>query len=68
MNPTSIHITAVVVRWKTKTGREQKGVATTWLQTKKPISKFYNTFTQLGGHCNDDGDEHMVMVGMKIWL
>ncbi|KXJ28988.1 NADPH--cytochrome P450 reductase [Exaiptasia diaphana] len=32
----SIHVTAVVVHWKTNTGREQKGVATTWLKTKIP--------------------------------
>ena len=44
MNPTSIHITAVVVRWTTKTGREQKGVATTWLQTKKPIGTFSSPY------------------------
>ena len=36
MYPTSIHITAVVVRWTTSTNREQKGVATNWLATKKP--------------------------------
>jgi len=39
MHSTSIHITAVVVRWTTSTGREQKGVATTWLATKKPKGK-----------------------------
>ncbi|XP_031568729.1 NADPH--cytochrome P450 reductase-like [Actinia tenebrosa] len=36
LNPKSIHVTAVVVRYTTKTGRLQKGVATTWLQTKIP--------------------------------
>ncbi|XP_015749750.1 PREDICTED: NADPH--cytochrome P450 reductase-like [Acropora digitifera] len=36
MYPTSIHITAVLVRWTTATGRVQKGVATTWLATKMP--------------------------------
>ncbi|KAK3751514.1 hypothetical protein QZH41_019091, partial [Actinostola sp. cb2023] len=36
LHPKSIHVTAVVVRWDTITGREQKGVATTWLQTKIP--------------------------------
>lgn len=36
MYPTSIHITAVLVRWDTSTGRVQKGVATNWLATKKP--------------------------------
>lgn len=36
MYPTSIHITAVLIRWTTSTGRIQKGVATTWLATKRP--------------------------------
>lgn len=36
MYPNSIHITAVLVRWTTSTGRVQKGVATTWLSSKKP--------------------------------
>lgn len=36
MYPTSIHITAVLVRWTTATGRVQKGVATSWLATKMP--------------------------------
>ncbi|PFX23368.1 NADPH--cytochrome P450 reductase [Stylophora pistillata] len=36
MYPTSIHITAVLVRWNTSSGRVQKGVATNWLATKKP--------------------------------
>merc|ERR1712141_984586 len=39
MNPKSIHITAVVTLWTTKTGRTQKGVATTWLQLKKPAGE-----------------------------
>lgn len=32
----SIHITAVVVDWETRTGRRQKGVATCWLKEKIP--------------------------------
>ena len=36
MHPNSIHVTAVLVNWTTKTGRVQKGVATTWLASKKP--------------------------------
>ena len=32
----SIHITAVVVDWQTRTGRRQKGVATCWLKDKIP--------------------------------
>jgi len=32
----SIHVTAVVVDWTTRTGRRQKGVATTWLKTMSP--------------------------------
>ena len=39
MNPKSIHITAVVTLWTTKTGRTQKGVATTWLQLKVPVGE-----------------------------
>lgn len=34
--PTSIHITAVVVEYKTPTGRINKGVTTTWLKEKHP--------------------------------
>ncbi|KAL9982110.1 hypothetical protein ACROYT_G010910 [Oculina patagonica] len=36
MYPTSIHITAVLVRWTTSTDRVQHGVATNWLATKNP--------------------------------
>ena len=36
MYPSSIHVTAVVVDWTSRIGRRQKGVATTWLQTKIP--------------------------------
>ncbi|EDO39434.1 predicted protein [Nematostella vectensis] len=35
-HPSHIHVTAVVVKWTTKTGRVQNGVATTWLATKIP--------------------------------
>jgi NADPH-ferrihemoprotein reductase len=34
----SVHITAVLVDWKTKTGRNQRGVATYWLSTKLPTN------------------------------
>ncbi len=34
--PKRIHITAVVVDWLTRIGRQQKGVATTWLKQKVP--------------------------------
>lgn len=37
-HPTSIHITAVVVKYETKTGRTMKGVATNWLALMKPDS------------------------------
>ncbi|XP_011700669.1 PREDICTED: NADPH--cytochrome P450 reductase isoform X2 [Wasmannia auropunctata] len=36
IHPTSIHITAVVVEYKTPTGRINKGVTTTWLKEKHP--------------------------------
>jgi len=39
MHKNSIHVTAVVVDWKTRTGRRQKGVATTWLQSKVPTEE-----------------------------
>uniref|UniRef100_A0A8C4WQB5 Cytochrome p450 oxidoreductase n=1 Tax=Gopherus evgoodei TaxID=1825980 RepID=A0A8C4WQB5_9SAUR len=35
-HPHSIHICAVVVEYETKTGRVNKGVATTWLKNKVP--------------------------------
>ncbi|XP_020298213.1 NADPH--cytochrome P450 reductase isoform X2 [Pseudomyrmex gracilis] len=34
--PNSVHITAVVVEYKTPTGRINKGVTTTWLKEKHP--------------------------------
>lgn len=36
VHPHSIHICAVVVEYETKTGRVNKGVATTWLKNKVP--------------------------------
>lgn len=33
---TSVHITAVVVEYKTPTGRVNKGVTTSWLKEKHP--------------------------------
>uniref|UniRef100_A0A8C0YSP4 NADPH--hemoprotein reductase n=1 Tax=Cyprinus carpio carpio TaxID=630221 RepID=A0A8C0YSP4_CYPCA len=36
VHPNSIHICAVVVEYKTKTGRVNKGVATNWLKNKMP--------------------------------
>lgn len=34
MHPDSIHITAVVIEYETKTGRTNRGVATSWLKEK----------------------------------
>lgn len=34
--PGSIHVTAVLVDWITRTGRRQKGVATSWFKTMLP--------------------------------
>ncbi|XP_065174334.1 NADPH--cytochrome P450 reductase isoform X2 [Atheta coriaria] len=34
--PTTVHITAVLVEYKTPTGRTNKGVTTTWLKGKQP--------------------------------
>ncbi|RDD42884.1 NADPH--cytochrome P450 reductase [Trichoplax sp. H2] len=36
VHPTAIHVTAVLVNFTTKTGREYKGVATTWLKNLIP--------------------------------
>ena len=36
--PTNVHITAVLVQYKTPTGRINKGVATTYLKEKQPGS------------------------------
>ncbi|XP_015598429.1 NADPH--cytochrome P450 reductase isoform X3 [Cephus cinctus] len=36
LHPTTIHITAVVVEYKTPTGRINRGVTTTWLKEKHP--------------------------------
>nr|CAG4641507.1 EOG090X027R [Eurycercus lamellatus] len=35
--PDSVHVTAVLVQYKTPTGRVNNGVATTWLAAKKPV-------------------------------
>jgi NADPH-ferrihemoprotein reductase len=34
--PDSVHLTAVLVEYETKSGRVNKGVATNWLKTKQP--------------------------------
>merc|ERR1712055_1124326 len=39
VHPTSVHICGVVVEYQTPTGRVNKGVATTWLQTKIPTGE-----------------------------
>ncbi|XP_050667173.1 NADPH--cytochrome P450 reductase isoform X1 [Leptidea sinapis] len=36
LHPETVHVTAVVVKYKTATGRINKGVATTWLAEHKP--------------------------------
>ncbi|CAL7941894.1 unnamed protein product [Xylocopa violacea] len=36
LHPTTIHITAVVIEYKTPTGRINKGVTTSWLKEKHP--------------------------------
>ncbi|EHB08276.1 NADPH--cytochrome P450 reductase [Heterocephalus glaber] len=36
VHPNSVHICAVVVEYETKSGRINKGVATSWLQAKNP--------------------------------
>lgn len=63
MHPTSIHITAVLVKWNTSTGRVQKGVATNWLATKNPEGTVYILFNKKTSNikctsrvtlCNDD--------------
>ncbi|XP_016993507.2 NADPH--cytochrome P450 reductase [Drosophila takahashii] len=38
MHPTDVHVTAVLVEYKTPTGRINKGVATTYLKSKQPQS------------------------------
>ena len=39
MNQKSIHVTAVVVDFKTPTGRQLNGVATSWLKKKIPAGE-----------------------------
>lgn len=36
LHPTKVHVTAVLVKYETPTGRINKGVATTFMQDKKP--------------------------------
>ncbi|XP_055525974.1 NADPH--cytochrome P450 reductase isoform X1 [Wyeomyia smithii] len=36
--PTTVHVTAVLVKYETKTGRVNKGVATTFLAQKHPVN------------------------------
>lgn len=40
LHPTTVHITAVLVQYKTPTGRLNKGVATTFLAMKHPENGF----------------------------
>ena len=40
MHKDSIHVTAVLVDWATRTGRKQKGVATSWLKTMLPVNEY----------------------------
>jgi len=37
VTPTKISITAILVDYTTRTGRHQKGVATSWLKLKQPV-------------------------------
>nr|CAG4646082.1 EOG090X027R [Macrothrix elegans] len=37
VHPETVHVTAVLVKYNTPTGRINKGVATTWLAAKKPV-------------------------------
>nr|XP_054502882.1 NADPH--cytochrome P450 reductase [Agelaius phoeniceus] len=39
VHPNSIHICAVTVEYETKTGRLNKGVATSWLRSKVPVQQ-----------------------------
>lgn len=39
VHPNSVHICAVVVEYETKSGRINKGVATSWLQAKDPAGE-----------------------------
>ncbi|XP_054731443.1 NADPH--cytochrome P450 reductase isoform X2 [Anastrepha obliqua] len=39
LNPNHVHVTAVLVQYKTPTGRVNNGVATTYLKNKKPGSE-----------------------------
>ncbi|XP_017079507.2 NADPH--cytochrome P450 reductase [Drosophila eugracilis] len=38
LHPTNVHVTAVLVEYNTSTGRTNKGVATTFLKNRKPVS------------------------------
>lgn len=39
--PTTVHVTAVLVKYETPTGRVNKGVATSWLSERMPIEANY---------------------------
>lgn len=39
VHPNSVHICAVAVEYETKTGRINKGVATSWLRAKEPAGE-----------------------------
>ena len=41
VTPTKISITAILVDYTTRTGRRQKGVATSWLKLKQPVGDQY---------------------------
>ena len=60
MHPTSIHITAVLVKWNTSTGRVQKGVATNWLAAKNPKGTVYILFNKIHQTLNLNLELHCV--------
>lgn len=61
MHPTSIHITAVLVKWNTSTGRVQKGVATNWLAEKNSKGTVYILFNKNNQTLNVNLELHCII-------
>lgn len=61
MHPTSIHITAVLVKWNTSTGRVQKGVATNWLAEKNSKGTVYILFNKNNQTLNVNIELHCII-------
>ena len=69
MNPTSVHVTAVLIDYTTRTGRRNMGVATGWLkrhqqkvQNGEPLGRAGKESSHTPSNVNTNGSEESVHV------